>query len=192
MNSMKSDIDQTCVHGLFDRVSQEFNKLVEESGEDYPCGPITKTFEDAVGNIIKDPFTYEEFGGSKLAANRRNEVGVFTLGILSGQRIYEFMDLSIVLGTWLDGLFDRVLTEFERLMAESYDAVASVILNMVAAVENIISEPFGFGIFQSSQTPVPDNLVGDYSLFVLGVLSGQKLVRMGYGLELVPHPEDLE
>ncbi len=189
---MDTDIVRTSwLDGLFDRVVAEFNRLVKESSKGYPSGPVTKIFEDAVGSVITKSFTCEAFSGCNVDDARLRELDVFAMGVLSGQRVFQLIGLDIVVGSWLDGLFNRLWTEYERLQQES-QGVGPIALLIKTAVENLITEPFRFEIFQSAQTPVPENLMGALSIFSLGVLSGQRLIKMGHGFKPVPDRDKLQ
>lgn len=189
--AVKDVVRKTWLDGLFDAVLAEFNRLLEARGETHPRGPVTKLFEDAVDNVIKEPFALELFSGSSVADDRLDERNIFALGVLSGQRLLE-RGLSIVRETWLGGLFDGVLAEFNRLFDErelthSYRPVNQLFTN---AVENVINESFRLKGFSGISTA--EDYFGARNIFALGALAGQRLLKLGTPLIPVPDPGELQ
>ncbi len=190
MKTTNGVVRNTWLDGLFDAVLAEFNRLLEARGETHPRGPVTKLFEDAVGNVIKEPFTLEAFSGFSVSDDREAARNIFVLGVLLGQRLLQLIGLTIQSGTWLDKLYDAVIAEHEKLLEEipPWSPWSKLFDD---AVGNVIDKAFSFKIF-SSASPADDCVVAR-NIFALGVLSGQRLwtARILF-LKLVPNLDELQ
>lgn len=102
------------------------------------------------------------------------------------------MDAELVRNTWLYGVFYRVRDEFDKLLDEEkknnrHDPVGEI---FTQAVDNVLN-PFHLESFVGYRMPDNDDDSKLFTAFMLGILSGQKLIELGPPVVLRADPDDL-
>jgi hypothetical protein len=102
------------------------------------------------------------------------------------------MDAELVRKTWLYGIFYRVRDEFDKLLDEekknnSHDPVGRIFCQ---AVDNVLT-PFQLESFVGYRPPDNDDDRKLFTAFILGIVSGQKFIKLGSPVVMRADPDDL-